>query len=219
MTQPMYTPNFAIPLQQQGQASRGVWNQAVANIDSLIAQLTGNLQTLALQTHRLKKHAFVTAFEGQQVFDTAESYVMGRNGLIVFTGPLLCHEGVDWVEVSPNRIQFLTPRFAGEKILILEQEEGAEVADIPTAPTTDPVITTTETPVGAINSTDGFNGNGTFELAHPIAANTVPKVIISRSFELAPGSQFLYGGSTIEILPGNKPTPPETVSVEYQWRF
>ena len=155
------------------------------------------------------------ATANQTVFTFSSAYFTG--GLLVYSGGLLHSAGTHYVESSSTSITFLDGRSANEHVEIIAVKP---VNNNPTQPSPAiSVFNTTETPVGVIDSTDGVDGNGVFTLAHPIAPNTVPNVIISNMIGLDPATQFSWNGSQITINPGYKPIVGESVQVEYFWSF
>ena len=177
-----------------------------ADFDALVSAVA----LLDRLTSRVKSFSF-TAAEGQTIFTLPETYEVGQNSLLVFSGGVLVDS---YTETSPAQIVFTSPREAGEKIQIIKVQLGAASgATVVDGFALGPAITA-ETPAGLITSTNGTDGNGTFTVAFPVDPSITPRVLVS-GLELT-SVMFSRVGQTFIVNPPYKPVVGETVSILYK---
>jgi len=186
------------------------------DIATQLSAITGALATLDLQAARIKVHPPQTMLGGETVITLPEPYQTGIHHLLVSSGGLIQSKGVHWEELSATQIEFTEPREAGEVVEIIEFQRGSD--DQSTVVSQLDLFIATQPAAGVVDSTDGFNGNGTFTLAHDIDTGTVPRVFVAGTLELHPNEHFTWINNTITILPGQKPIVGEQVFVQYLWR-
>lgn len=220
MTEPAFTSNYQFPRQLPGNAARPAMNQALDEIDTTIGALAGVIDEISLQQVDVVRVPPFQATAGQISITLPFHYQTGQNNLIVARSRLVQIEGVSFHEVDDLHFAFDTPCLLGEWIEIRVIRRGP-ISGVPPVipPAIDQLFEETETPMGAINSTNGVDGNGTFTVAHQVAALTVPQVVISDTIHLTPITHFTWAGNQFQILPGAKPIPGESISISYQWRF
>lgn len=210
------TVNFHFPLQNPGQANRAALNQSIQQIDTLIhvrdQQFT--LMAQALQsTNAALAHAVpfgpFTATEGQTDFPLGFDVPPGA--LVIVSRDHFFYVNNQGFNLTGNTVSFESPSLDGEIIngFVFIASLGGVI------PPPSPDGSVTETPVGAISSTDGANGNGVFTLSQTIDPTTIPIVKISGFLELPPYTDFTWSGNTITFTPGNYPVVGETLSVTY----
>jgi hypothetical protein len=177
-----------------------------ADFEALVAAVA----LLDRLTARVKTFSF-SATAGQTVFTLPETYEVGQNALLVFSGGVLVDT---YTETSPAQITFTSARELGENIQIIKVQLGAAAGvTVVDGFTLGPAITA-ETPTGLITSTDGTNGNGTFTVAFPVDAAITPRVLVS-GLELSP-VMFSRTGQTFVVNAPYKPVIGETVSILYK---
>lgn len=185
------------------------------DIATRLSAITGALATLDLQAVRIKVHPAQVMTGGETIITLPEPYQTGIHHLLVTSGGLVQSRGIHWNEHSPTQIIFVEPRVATEVVEVIEFQKGSD--DSTTVVSQLDLFIATQPASGTIDSTDGFNGNGTFTLAHAIEAATVPRVFIAGALELKPNTEFTWSNNTITILAGFKPIVGEEVYVQYLW--
>lgn len=216
MSEQPITEFLGLPRQLPGLASRTRFNQALDQLDVAVSQVSGHLAALDGELPRIKTHGPYLMAGGEVVVVLPEPYRMGVHSLDVLRGGVGHAEGVHWVEVDERTIMFLDPCVPNEIVVVKEYQRGRDAGSL--APIAPGAITTiTETPSGVIDSTDGANGNGVFQVAYEIATGTTPIVRIAGVITLAPNAHFVWSGRFITIFPGYKPIAGETIQVEYSW--
>lgn len=205
-----------LPRQLPGPASRARFNEALDRVDAVIAQVSGSVAALDGEMPRVKLHGPFVMEGGEVAVTLPEPYRLGIQCLDVRRGGVAHVEGVHWVEIDERTIAFLDPCEPGEIVVVREYQRGRDAGSLtPIAPGS--ITTVTETPTGVINSTDGADGNGIFQVSYAIATNTTPKVRIATIIELIPNAHFIWSGRLITIFPGYKPIVGEAITVEYAW--
>jgi hypothetical protein len=216
MSDELTTAFLNLPRQLPGPASRQRFNQALDQVDAVIAQVSGNLAALDGEMPRVKNHGPFLMAGGEVVVTLPEPYRMGIHCLDVVRGGVVHAEGVHWVEIDERTIAFVDPCEPNEIVTVREYQRGRDAGSLtPIAPGS--ITTVTETPSGVINSTDGADGNGVFQVSYEIATNTTPKVTIASIIDLVPNAHFVWSGRLITIFPGYKPIVGESITVEYAW--
>ncbi len=218
MTEPLETPIYLLPRQAGGPANRARFNQALDRIDTLLGGLAAQVATVDLEVPRIKQHGPFVMAGGETQVELPELYQVGARRLEVERSGVRHVLGVHYQELDARTIEFFDPCQPGEIVMVTEYQIGRDAGALAPLPA-GPMYTATEAPTGAIDSTDGSNGNGIFVLTRPIADGTTPRVVISGVIELAPVAHFTWVGNTVTILPGYKPIQGETLSVEYRWAF
>lgn len=148
--------------------------------------------------------------------DLPETFSLSGKVLHVYRSGIALVEGVHWQAADNNTITFLDPCLEGEVIEVIEYEKVAASSSGGSSASYEIV---TETAIGVVSSTDGFDGNGTFTVSAVMLDAPAPKVYISGVFLLIEGTQYTWVGNTISILSGFKPISSaagsEYVMVEY----
>jgi hypothetical protein len=170
---------------------------------------------------QIKLHGPFVMTAGQTVLTLPEPYQTNRRLLQVFRSGLALSQGsdpagtdFDWVVESATSIRFRKPCLQDEVVEVIEFQIGEDDAAT-SAPAQ--LVQIQEVASGDINSTDGFDGNGSFNVSHPIALEPLPVVKISGIAELRYGIDYTVDGSTLTILPGAKPIAQEWLVVTYYY--
>jgi hypothetical protein len=180
-------------------------------------QLASDVAALDLKSVRFKKYDPIVATDGQTSFALTvggqpETYQMGQNRLLVFSGSVLA-EG-DYTEQDNQHILFTTGREEGEVVQVIEMQVGSDDGSTVVDDSPNQTFMQGETPVGVVDSTDGFDGNGVFTVSQTVFPTPAPRIFISGAIEL-PSDLWTRVGKTFTIADGHKPQVGESISIFY----